>query len=158
MSKVSNVLTMIQLLSAGRKYSIQELAERLEVSPRMIRVYRDEIEMAGIYIDSIRGPYGGYVLNQNINMPKRFITPVPLKIDRKHIYNKVSKAIKEKRKCLIKYYAKDKSLSTRTILPFELVVLGSEWGVVAYCELKNEMRTFYLKRINSIILSNNFFN
>lgn len=42
----------------GKKYSILELAGLLEVSPRMIRVYKDEIEKSGIYIDTIRGPYG----------------------------------------------------------------------------------------------------
>lgn len=36
MSKVSNVLEMLELLSSGRKYQISELAEKLEVSPRMI--------------------------------------------------------------------------------------------------------------------------
>lgn len=160
MSKVSNVLTMIEYLSSGRKYSIQELAEKLEVSPRMIRVYKDEIEMAGIYIDTIKGPYGGYVLNQNINVPKRFITPVPLKIDNKNIYNTVNRAIKEKRKCFIEYYSKDKdkTISNRIILPYDLIVLGSEWGIAAYCELKNEIRHFYINRIKSIKLLNEFFN
>lgn len=71
MSKISNVITFIQYLSTGKKYSIQELAEKLEVSPRMIRVYKDEVEKAGIYIDTIMGPYGGYVLNQSIRMPVR---------------------------------------------------------------------------------------
>ena len=66
MSKISNVLSMIEYLSTGRKYSIAELSEKLEVTPRMIRVYKDEIEKAGIYIDTIKGPYGGYVLNQSI--------------------------------------------------------------------------------------------
>lgn len=80
MSKISNVLTMIEYLSTGRKYSIAELAEKLEVTPRMIRVYKEEIEKAGIYIDTIKGPYGGYVLNQNINVPKRFITPNEINI------------------------------------------------------------------------------
>ena len=56
MSKISNVLTMLEYLSSGKKYSIQELSEKLEVSPRMIRVYKDEIEKAGIYIDTIKGP------------------------------------------------------------------------------------------------------
>ena len=58
MSKISNVLTMLEYLSTGRKYSITELSEKLEVSTRMIRVYKDEIEKAGIYIDTITGPYG----------------------------------------------------------------------------------------------------
>ncbi|MEI3530487.1 MAG: WYL domain-containing protein [Bacilli bacterium] len=71
MSKISNVITMLNLLSTGKKYSIKELSTMLEVSPRMIRVYKEELEKAGIYIDSIMGPYGGYVLNQSLRVPKR---------------------------------------------------------------------------------------
>jgi predicted DNA-binding transcriptional regulator YafY len=71
MSKVSNVITMMLLLNNGKKYSIDELSEKLEVSKRMIRHYKEELEMAGIYIDTIRGPYGGYVLNQSIRVPER---------------------------------------------------------------------------------------
>ena len=70
MSKVSNVFTMLELLSNGRKYSIKELSENLEVTERMIRAYKDELEQAGIYIDSIRGQYGGYVLNKDNILPK----------------------------------------------------------------------------------------
>ena len=44
MSKISNVLTMIQLLQSGRKYSITELSNKLEVSERMIRVYKEDLE------------------------------------------------------------------------------------------------------------------
>lgn len=71
MSKVSNVLTMIELLNTGRKYSIKELSQELEVSERMIRVYKEELDKCGIYVDTIKGPYGGYVLNQSIRMPLR---------------------------------------------------------------------------------------
>ena len=71
MSKVSNVLTMIELLNSGRKYSIKELSQELEVSERMIRVYKEELDKCGIYVDTIKGPYGGYVLNQSIRMPLR---------------------------------------------------------------------------------------
>ena len=62
MSKISNTISMLNLLSTGRKYSIQELATILEVSPRMVRTYKEELEKSGIYIDTIMGPYGGYVL------------------------------------------------------------------------------------------------
>lgn len=65
MSKVSNTLTMLRLLETGRKYTIQELADILEVSKRMITVYKEELEKCGIYIDSIKGPYGGYVITSN---------------------------------------------------------------------------------------------
>ena len=71
MSKISNAITMMELLQSGRKYSIKELSEKLEVSERMIRVYKEELEKAGIYIDTIMGPYGGYVLNQTIRVPVR---------------------------------------------------------------------------------------
>jgi len=71
MSKVSNVLTMIELLQSGRKYSVKELADSLEVTERMIRVYKEDMDKAGIYIDTIMGPYGGYVMNQSIRMPLR---------------------------------------------------------------------------------------
>lgn len=71
MSKISNILLMLQYLENGRKYSINELSSLLEVSPRMIRVYKDELEKAGIYIDTIMGPYGGYVLRQDFKMPVR---------------------------------------------------------------------------------------
>ena len=55
MSKISNVITMLQLLNTGRKYSIKELSERLEVSERMSRVYKDELEKAGMCVDTIMG-------------------------------------------------------------------------------------------------------
>lgn len=71
MSKLSNTLTMLELLSTGKKYSVNELAEILEVTPRMIRSYKDDIEKSGIYIDTIYGPYGGYVLNNSVKLPRR---------------------------------------------------------------------------------------
>ena len=159
MSKISNVLTMIEYLSTGRKYSISELSEKLEVTPRMIRVYKDEIEKAGIYIDTIKGPYGGYVLNQNVSVPKRFITPNEINVKDKSLFNLINRAIKEKRKCLIEYYSKnEEKLTSRTIHPYDLILLGNEWGVAAYCELKDEIRHFYINRIKSIEILENFYN
>lgn len=64
MSKVGNTLTMLRLLESGRKYSVNELAERIEVKPRMIKIYKEELEKCGIYIDTIRGRYGGYVYHR----------------------------------------------------------------------------------------------
>lgn len=159
MSKISNVLTMLEYLSSGRKYSIKELSDKLEVTPRMIRVYKDEIEKTGIYIDTIKGPYGGYVLNQNINVPKRFITPNAINVKNKTLFNLINRAIKERKKCLIEYYSKDKNnISTRTIHPYDLILLGNEWGIAAYCESKEEIRHFYINRIKSIEILENFYN
>ena len=69
MAKFSNMLVMINLLKSGRKYSVKELAERLEVSQRVVREYKLFLEEAGIYLETIRGPYGGYVLDRDIVMP-----------------------------------------------------------------------------------------
>ena len=99
MSKISNVLNMIEYLSTGRKYSIRELSSLLEVTPRMVRVYKDEIEKAGIYIDTIKGPYGGYVLNQDVSMPRRFGLRKEIRLEDSNVYNKLSKAINDKKKC-----------------------------------------------------------
>ena len=72
---------------------------------------------------------------------------------------KRKKAIKEKRKCYIEYYSKDKKeISARTIHPYDLILLGSEWGVAAYCEKKQEIRHFYINRIKEIKLLENFYN
>lgn len=71
MSKVSNAITMLNLLSTGKKYTVEELSTILEVTPRMVRCYKEELEKAGIYIDTIMGPYGGYVLNKTIKLPER---------------------------------------------------------------------------------------
>ena len=71
MSKLSNAMTMLELLSNNRKYSVKELANILEVTDRMVRIYKQDLEKAGIYVDTISGPYGGYILNHNVILPQR---------------------------------------------------------------------------------------
>ena len=41
MTKLSNTIMLLRLLQNGKKYSIKELAEKIEVSPRMIRQYKN---------------------------------------------------------------------------------------------------------------------
>lgn len=67
MGKVSNALLMLRLLESGRKYTIKELSEKLEVTPRMVKIYKEDLEKSGIYIDTIRGQYGGYIYNKKHN-------------------------------------------------------------------------------------------
>lgn len=57
MSKISNTLMVLKLLSSGTKYSAKDLALKLETSERMIRTYIADLEMAGIYIERIRGDH-----------------------------------------------------------------------------------------------------
>lgn len=189
MSKVSNIITMLELLQTGKKYSINELSNKLEVSERMIRVYKEELEKAGIYIDTIMGPYGGYVLNQRVRTPIRkfklkdaellntYITQekdekkkeeliilqdkikgvyigskqeeqeLNLKDENGKKYNLLTRAIKEKRKVKILYYSYGKGENERIIDPIEMFLFQEGWYCAAFCEKKQDIRHFELKRI-----------
>ena len=192
MSKLSNIITMMELLNNGRKYSIDELSTILEVTPRMIRFYKEELDKAGIYIDTIRGPYGGYVLNQSIRIPtrkfknsdylllgklaelvddsslKKEINILKDKVrgvyqgsiqeklemnkEEKDKYNVLSRAIKEKKKVEVLYYSYEKGENLRVIHPIDLYLYYDSWYTSAFCELRNDMRHFELKRIREIKL------
>lgn len=189
MSKISNVILMLEYLENGRKYSIKELSEKLEVSERMVRVYKEELEKAGIYIDTLMGPYGGYVLNQSVRIPSRKFTKsdyeflknlnvdekdreklqiiadkvhgvyfdstnekIELKDNIKNCYNILARAIKEKRKVKINYYSYTQGNQDRVIRPYDLFLYNTGWGCAAFCELRNDLRHFELKRINKIEL------
>ncbi len=49
---------MLDILSSGKKYTCQQLAKMLEISPRMVRLYKDELEKEGIYIETFLGKEG----------------------------------------------------------------------------------------------------
>lgn len=72
MGKLGNTLAMLKILETGKKYSIKELSEMIEVSPRMIKEYKYELEKAGIYIDTVYGVYGGYVYKEKMNYDVSF--------------------------------------------------------------------------------------
>lgn len=71
MGKFSNMLFMIDLLNTGNKYSIKELSQKLGVTERMIRYYKEELENNGIFIESFKGPNGGYFM---IDKVKNYIS------------------------------------------------------------------------------------
>lgn len=192
MSKISNTITMLNLLSTGRKYSILELSNILEVSPRMIRTYKEELEKAGIYIDSIMGPYGGYVLNRSIRIPERKFKKEDYEILDKYIesstekyekeklellkdkirgiyigskseeqelnldydiqtkYNMLTRSIKLRKKVKILYYSFNTGENERIIEPAEMFLFKDGWYCAAFCELRNDIRHFELKRIRKI--------
>lgn len=62
MGKFSKMLYMVDLLNTGNKYSIKELSEKIGVSERMVRYYKEELENNGIFIESFKGPNGGYFM------------------------------------------------------------------------------------------------
>ena len=66
MGKIANMLYMIDLLNTGNIYTLKELSEKIGVTERMIRYYKDEICNNGIAIESFKGPNGGYFMIDEI--------------------------------------------------------------------------------------------
>lgn len=67
MSKVANMLKMIKILKDEKIHNMKDIAEKIEISPRMVKQYKNELEQAGIYIESKRVINGGYSLNKELN-------------------------------------------------------------------------------------------
>lgn len=147
------------------------------------------VEKAGIYVDTIMGPYGGYVLNQQIRMPIRKFKLKDTKLLDKYIlkekdkkikeelimlqdkikgvyigskqeekelnlkeetgkkYNLLTRAIKEKRKVKLLYYSYGKGENQRIIYPAEMFLFQNGWYCAAFCEMRQDIRHFELKRI-----------
>jgi len=157
MSKLSNELLMLKYLSNGRKYNIQELSELLEVTPRMIRLYKEDLDEAGIYIDTIMGPYGGYVLNQEVIISNKKLIDNTLDNKDLNKYNIINKGIKERRKIKIIYNSNRDMNKERIIQPAQVYLFKEGWFCIAFCELRQEMRQFDFNNIIDIeLLDDNF--
>ena len=141
MSKVANMSNTLQILKDKNIHSISSLAEKLEVSERMIRQYKLELEQAGIYLKSYTGKFGGYQLDENSNF---------LKIEnevKEKMYLVMKKAIANKNKVKIKYKSVNSGITERIIHPAELFIYLDKWYIAAFCELRNEIRLFKLDDI-----------
>ena len=141
MSKVANMLNMLQILKDGKIHSIQNLSEKLEISERMVRQYKLELEQAGIYLKSATGKYGGYMLENESDFLKLEDTI------KEEMYIIMKKAIKEKKKIEIKYKSINSGITKRIIHPAELFCYINKWYVAAFCELRQEIRLFKLEDI-----------
>ena len=141
MSKIANILNMLQILKDQKIHSITSLSRELEVSERMIRQYKVELEQAGIYLKSYTGKYGGYQIDENNNF---------LKIEnevKEKMFIVMKKAIINKNKIKIKYNSTNSGITQRIIHPAELFLYLDKWYIAAFCELRNEIRLFKLDNI-----------
>ena len=151
MSKIANMLNMIQILKDENIHSIQSLAQKLEVSQRMIRSYKQELEQAGIYINSVTGKYGGYQIDKENNFLKLE------NIVKEEMYIIMKKAIKNRNKIEIEYKSINSGITKRIIHPAELFCYVDKWYVAAFCELRKEIRLFKLEDIlNYKVLEENY--
>lgn len=192
MGKLSNMLYMIDLLNTGNIYTLKELSQKLGVTERMIRYYKNEICENGIAIESFKGPNGGYFLIDKIknytSINKYDIQLLDdiykelLKTEYKYtykfqyfldkakkmysIYDEKSKyifnvdlntageiekvienAINKSDKLNIVYEEIDGTKTSRIIHPLHLFIYKNDYYVTAFCELRNDIRHFELKRI-----------
>lgn len=141
MSKIANMLNMVQILKDENVHSIQSLAQKLEVSERMVRQYKQELEQAGIYINSITGKYGGYQIDKENNFLKLE------NIVKEEMYIIMKKAIKNRNKVEIEYKSVNSGITKRIIHPAELFCYIDKWYVAGFCELRKEIRLFKLEDI-----------
>lgn len=141
MSKVANMLNMLQILKDGQIHSIKDLAEKIEVSERMIRQYKQELEQVGIYIKSTTGKYGGYQIEADNDFFKIVAA------QKEEMYFEMKRAIKNRNKIEIEFNSVNSGLTKRIIHPAELFCYVDMWYVAAFCELRSEIRLFKLKDI-----------
>ena len=195
MGKIANMLYMIDLLNTGNIYTLKELSEKIGVTERMIRYYKDEICNNGIAIESFKGPNGGYFMIDEIknytsinkydiqllDNVKHFLSENNFKYVDKYeefldkakkmysIYEEKSKyianvdttssdviekiiksAISKNEKVEIVYNDVDSSQHKRIIHPLYLFKYKENYYVTAFCELRNDIRHFEIKRIVNI--------
>jgi predicted DNA-binding transcriptional regulator YafY len=68
-SPTARALLALQLVQGGPGITADRLADQLGVSERAARRYVGILREAGIPIESVRGPYGGYRLGRGLRLP-----------------------------------------------------------------------------------------
>jgi predicted DNA-binding transcriptional regulator YafY len=68
------LLTLLELLQARREMGGEEIAERLEVTPRTVRRYIRGLQDMGIPIEAERGRAGGYRMRPGFKLPPLMFT------------------------------------------------------------------------------------
>lgn len=195
MGKIANVLYMIDLLNTGNIYTLKELSEKIGVSERMVRYYKEEICHNGIVIESFKGPKGGYfmidkvknytsinkydihllenvkkvLLDYNFNYIEEYNELIYKMKKMYSISEEISKyisnvnvdsaddigkliesAIKKNEKVKIVYNDVNGGQSKRVIHPLNIFKYKDNYYVTAFCELRNDIRHFEIKRIVNV--------
>ena len=155
MSKISNTFLMIKLLSNGRVYSVKELSMELGVTERMVRYYKEQLEMAGYIIESFKGPGGGYYINKNDIMNIDYFNKYDLEVldrveENDEKINIIDKCIKDKKSLLIDYLGASGKIVKREIIPINMFEFEDNTYVLAFCKLRGSIRHFTLSKILNI--------
>ena len=68
-SPLSRALLLLELVQNSPGITAQQLGDRLRVSERAARRYVAILREAGVPIESVRGPYGGYRVGRGLRLP-----------------------------------------------------------------------------------------
>ncbi len=74
-SPTARALLALELLQGSGGITADRLAASLGVSDRAARRYMDILREAGMPIESLRGPYGGYRLGRGLRLPPLMFSP-----------------------------------------------------------------------------------
>ncbi len=72
--KYQVMIKMLLLLTSRRKVTAREIAERFEISVRSVYRYVEELNVAGVPIDVVRGRDGGIFIADTFKLPSGFFT------------------------------------------------------------------------------------
>lgn len=68
------MIKMLMLLTSRRKVTAREIADRFEISVRSVYRYVDELNVAGVPVDVVRGRYGGIFIADTFKLPSGYFT------------------------------------------------------------------------------------
>ncbi|MCM1438433.1 MAG: YafY family transcriptional regulator [Roseburia sp.] len=72
--KYQTMIKMLMLLTSRRKVTAKEIAERFEISVRSVYRYVEELNVAGVPVDVVRGRYGGIFIADTFKLPSGYFT------------------------------------------------------------------------------------
>lgn len=203
MSKFSRIQEILNLLSRGRKLSIEELQEKFETSKRTIQRYLhhiknnmgievayDRVEKRYYLKSVVEGiPFARLFLTEEeiyalrsaldfLKKRKNFpliqelegvitkmedymrifeyqsifeITDYVIPADFRDYYKKIKKAIYDRKYVEFDYYgSKEGKEIRRKVAPWFLIYSFGKWYLIGYCTIRDEMRTFNLKKIKNL--------
>ena len=150
MGKISNAIKMLNYLNTGNKYNVKELSQKLGITERMVRYYKQELEDAGLPIETFMGPDGGYYIIKTSDTYNQFNKyDIELLED---IYNNLSKVNYNKIKHLSdveeeksKYFITNK-IEDNSKLYFTLneAIVNKEKVLILYKNLKGIWKERYI--------------
>src|SRR5258708_2158074 len=157
MRRADRLFHIVQQLRARRLTTASQLAGRLEISLRT--VYRDirDLSLSGI---PIRGEAGvGYSLAPEFNLTPLMFTPEEVEATRIFArginfdpgvgsrLEQLRQAISAKSRISVGYEDRDSRATQRALRPLGLYFWGASWTLLAWCETRDDFRSFRIDRI-----------